>query len=39
VMDHGSVIEAGPPAQIFGAPREARTRSFLQAVLSREQAV
>lgn len=38
VMDHGSVIEAGPPAQIFGAPREARTRSFLQAVLSREQA-
>jgi len=38
VMDHGSVIEAGPPAQIFGAPRETRTRSFLQAVLSREQA-
>jgi polar amino acid transport system ATP-binding protein len=38
VMDHGSVIEAGPPQLIFGAPREARTRSFLQAVLSREQA-
>jgi octopine/nopaline transport system ATP-binding protein len=36
VMDHGSVIEAGPPGQIFSAPQEARTRSFLQAVLSRE---
>jgi polar amino acid transport system ATP-binding protein len=38
VMDHGSVIEAGPPGQIFSAPREMRTRSFLQAVLSRETA-
>jgi polar amino acid transport system ATP-binding protein len=38
VMDHGSVIEAGPPGQIFSAPREPRTRSFLQAVLSRETA-
>ena len=36
VMDHGKVIEAGPPAQIFSSPQEARTRSFLQAVLSRE---
>lgn len=36
VMDHGSVIESGPPSQIFSAPREPRTRSFLQAVLSRE---
>jgi polar amino acid transport system ATP-binding protein len=38
VMDHGSVIEAGPPGQIFSAPQEPRTRSFLQAVLSRETA-
>lgn len=38
VMDHGRVIEAGPPAQIFSSPKEARTRSFLQAVLARETA-
>jgi polar amino acid transport system ATP-binding protein len=30
------VIEAGAPGQIFSAPQEPRTRSFLQAVLSRE---
>jgi len=35
VMDQGAVVEQGPPAQIFTAPREARTRSFLQAVLER----
>ncbi|WP_413733246.1 amino acid ABC transporter ATP-binding protein [Sodalis sp. RH20] len=35
VMDGGVIIEAGPPAAIFGAPREARTRTFLQSVLSR----
>ncbi|EJN06646.1 amino acid ABC transporter ATP-binding protein [Herbaspirillum sp. YR522] len=36
VMDHGNIVEAGPPSQIFGAPREARTRSFLQTMLARE---
>ena len=35
VMDQGRIIEAGPPAQIFTAPREARTREFLQAVIAR----
>ncbi|MDR3673217.1 MAG: amino acid ABC transporter ATP-binding protein [Holophaga sp.] len=35
VMDQGGIVEQGPPAQIFTAPREARTRSFLQAVLER----
>ena len=35
VMDQGAIVEQGPPAQIFSDPREARTRSFLQAVLSR----
>ena len=35
VMDQGGIVEQGPPAQIFSDPREARTRSFLQAVLSR----
>jgi polar amino acid transport system ATP-binding protein len=28
-MDHGRIIEEGPPAQIFASPREARTRAFL----------
>jgi len=36
VMDQGGIIEMGAPAQIFSAPREARTRSFLQAVLAKE---
>ncbi|WP_186118462.1 amino acid ABC transporter ATP-binding protein [Burkholderia gladioli] len=35
VMDGGEIVEAGPPTQIFSAPTQARTRSFLQAVLSR----
>jgi ABC-type polar amino acid transport system ATPase subunit len=28
-MDHGLIVEQGPPAQIFGAPREERTRAFI----------
>ena len=35
VMDGGGIVEAGPPSVIFGEPKEARTRSFLQAVLTR----
>jgi polar amino acid transport system ATP-binding protein len=35
VMDHGSIIESGPPSRIFSAPTQARTRAFLQAVLGR----
>ena len=35
VMDGGGIVEAGPPSTIFGEPKEARTRSFLQAVLAR----
>jgi polar amino acid transport system ATP-binding protein len=35
VMDQGGIVEQGPPGEIFSDPREARTRSFLQAVLSR----
>jgi len=34
-MDHGVVVEEGPPQAIFGAPREARTRDFLRTVLDR----
>jgi polar amino acid transport system ATP-binding protein len=28
-MDHGAIVEQGPPEQVFGAPEHARTRSFL----------
>ncbi|MBE7418388.1 MAG: amino acid ABC transporter ATP-binding protein [Ideonella sp.] len=35
VMDHGVVLESGPPAQIFERPEHPRTREFLQAVLTR----
>jgi len=28
-LDGGRIVEQGPPAQVFGAPREARTREFL----------
>lgn len=32
-MDAGVVVETGPPAQVLGAPRHARTQSFLAKVL------
>ena len=28
-MDAGAIVEQGPPAEIFGAPRHERTRAFL----------
>jgi len=28
-MDEGLIVEQGPPAQIFGTPREERTRTFI----------
>src|SRR5207302_9580405 len=28
-MDHGLIVEEGPPAQIFSAPRETRTKAFI----------
>jgi polar amino acid transport system ATP-binding protein len=33
VLDKGQIIEEGPPSQIFGNPREPRTREFLRRVL------
>ncbi|QHC75099.1 amino acid ABC transporter ATP-binding protein [Rathayibacter sp. VKM Ac-2805] len=33
VMDAGSIIESGPPSQVFTAPRNERTRQFLSKVL------
>jgi polar amino acid transport system ATP-binding protein len=32
-MDHGAIVESGLAADVLGAPREARTRSFLSAVI------
>ena len=34
-LDSGVIREQGPPDQIFGAPREERTREFLARVLTR----
>jgi polar amino acid transport system ATP-binding protein len=34
-MDHGAIVEEGPPARVFTNPRSPRTRQFLQAVLNR----
>ncbi len=31
-MDAGLIVEEGPPAALFGAPREARTQAFLSRV-------
>ncbi|MFN8590427.1 MAG: amino acid ABC transporter ATP-binding protein [Thermomicrobiales bacterium] len=31
-MDHGVIVEEGTPQEIFGAPREERTRDFLRLV-------
>ena len=33
-MDAGQIVEVGPPAQFFDAPRSERARSFLSSVLS-----
>jgi polar amino acid transport system ATP-binding protein len=32
-LDEGRILEEGPPEQIFTAPREARTREFLQRII------
>jgi len=32
-MDHGKVVESGPPAQIFDAAETDRLRRFLSQVL------
>ncbi len=32
-LDEGSILEQGPPAEIFTAPREPRTQQFLQRII------
>ena len=34
-LDGGRILEQGPPAEIFTAPRQERTRQFLSRVLAR----
>lgn len=33
MFDSGSIVESGPPEQIFTDPRHARTRAFLRAII------
>ena len=33
-MDQGEIVEEGPPAEFFGAPKNDRTRKFLNQILS-----
>ena len=35
-MDHGRIVEAGPPDQVFRNPTQERTRAFLKAVLEKQ---
>ncbi len=32
-LDHGRILESGPPAQLFGAPKEPRTQQFLKRII------
>jgi len=32
-LDDGVILEEGPPEQIFSAPREPRTKQFLQRIV------
>ncbi len=33
VLDHGRIVEQGPPQQVFESPREERTRQFFEKIL------
>jgi ABC-type polar amino acid transport system ATPase subunit len=37
VMDHGVIIDKGPPQALFRNPTNARTRAFLRAVIERQE--
>jgi polar amino acid transport system ATP-binding protein len=33
-LDGGTIVEEGPPEQMFTAPRELRTQQFLQRIIA-----
>jgi polar amino acid transport system ATP-binding protein len=33
-LHEGRILEEGPPAELFAAPREERTRQFLQRIVA-----
>jgi len=33
-LHEGRILEQGPPEQLFGEPREERTRQFLQRIVA-----
>jgi polar amino acid transport system ATP-binding protein len=33
-LDQGTILEEGPPDEMFSEPREARTRQFLQRIIA-----
>lgn len=33
-MENGVIVESGPPAQMFGQPKEPRTQAFLKSILN-----
>jgi polar amino acid transport system ATP-binding protein len=35
-MDHGRIVDQGPPHELFHAPSHPRTQAFLRAVVDRE---
>ncbi len=37
VMDHGAIIDTGPPHALFRNPENPRTRAFLRAVIERQE--
>ena len=35
-MDHGQIVEQGPPHEMFRSPAHTRTQAFLRAVIDRQ---
>jgi polar amino acid transport system ATP-binding protein len=35
-MDHGRVVDEGPPHELFRSPSHPRTQAFLRAVVDRQ---
>jgi ABC-type dipeptide/oligopeptide/nickel transport system ATPase component len=35
-MDHGRIVDQGPPRELFRSPSHPRTQAFLRAVVDRQ---